>query len=156
MKGATRDFLQSPHCASNRVQHVRSSGPGAIVFTSRASHRALIVCNMSYNVPRGTQGQFCYLNLTELKSHLFELYFIGCTINLPGELAGVNVRAAIVRMFCRTGKMVQPNFIYKLSSECSCVDMCGVESLPENCVQPERCLPQCRDVCSGVEMFAAV
>ena len=42
-----RDFLQSPHCAANRLQHVRSSGPGAIVCKSRATHRELITCNMS-------------------------------------------------------------------------------------------------------------
>ena len=45
-KGATRDFLQSPHCSANRLQHVRSSGPGAIVCKSRTTHRALITCNM--------------------------------------------------------------------------------------------------------------
>ena len=28
---AIRDFLQSPHCAANRLQHVRSNGPGAIM-----------------------------------------------------------------------------------------------------------------------------
>ena len=59
-KGAIRDFLQSPHCAANRLQHVRSSGPGAIVCKSRATHRALITCNMSCYVPRGTKGQFSY------------------------------------------------------------------------------------------------
>ena len=37
-KGAIRDFLQSPHIAA------RSSGPGAIVCKSRATHRALITC----------------------------------------------------------------------------------------------------------------
>ena len=41
-KGAIRDFLQSPHSAANCIQHVRSSGPGAIVCKSRATHRALI------------------------------------------------------------------------------------------------------------------
>ena len=46
-KGAIRYFLQSPHCAANRLQHVRSSGPGAIVCKSRATYRALITCNMS-------------------------------------------------------------------------------------------------------------
>ena len=30
-KGAIRDFLQSPHSAANCLQHVRSSGQGAIV-----------------------------------------------------------------------------------------------------------------------------
>ena len=43
-KGAIRDFLQSPHSAANCLQHARSSGPGAIVCKSRATHRALITC----------------------------------------------------------------------------------------------------------------
>ena len=43
-KGAIRDFLQSPHSAANCLQHVRSSGPGAIVCKSRATHRALSTC----------------------------------------------------------------------------------------------------------------
>ena len=43
-KGAIRDFLQSPHSAANYLQHVRSSGPGAIVCKSRATHWALITC----------------------------------------------------------------------------------------------------------------
>ena len=43
-KGAIRDFLQSPHSAANCFQHVRSSGMGAIVCKSRATHRALITC----------------------------------------------------------------------------------------------------------------
>ena len=54
-KGPIRDylfFLQSPHCAVNRLQHVRSSGPGAnhmqhIQRSSRATHPALITCNTS-------------------------------------------------------------------------------------------------------------
>ena len=53
-------FLQSPHCAANCLHHVRSSGPGAIVCKSRATHRALITCNMSCYVPRGTKGQLSY------------------------------------------------------------------------------------------------
>ena len=36
-KDAIRDFVQSPHCAGNCHQHVRSSGPGAIVCRSRAT-----------------------------------------------------------------------------------------------------------------------
>ena len=47
LKGTIQDFLQSPHCAANCLQHVRSSGPGAIVCKSRATHGALITCNMS-------------------------------------------------------------------------------------------------------------
>ena len=43
-KGAIRDLLQSPHSAANCLQHVRSSGPSAIVYKSRATHRALISC----------------------------------------------------------------------------------------------------------------
>ena len=38
-------FSQSPHCATNCLQHVRSRGPGAIVCKSCATHRALITCN---------------------------------------------------------------------------------------------------------------
>ena len=49
-KGANRDFLQSPHCAAKRLQHVRSSVPSAIVCKSRATHRALITCNVSYSL----------------------------------------------------------------------------------------------------------
>ena len=77
-KGAIRDFLQSPHSAANCLQHAHSSGPGAIVCKSRATHRALITCNMScYVLATWYEGTAQLLSLTELKSHLFELYFIG-------------------------------------------------------------------------------
>ena len=61
LKGAIRDFffLQSPHCAPNYLQHVRSRGPGAIVCRSHAAHRALITCNMCY-VPRAMKGHLSY------------------------------------------------------------------------------------------------
>ena len=59
-KGSNRDSLQSPHSAAHRLQHVRSSGPGAIVCKPRVKHRALITCNMSCCVPRGTKGQLSY------------------------------------------------------------------------------------------------
>ena len=59
-KGAIRDFLQSPRSAANRLQHARSSGPGAIVCKSHAAHRALIMCNMLCYVPLGTKGQLSY------------------------------------------------------------------------------------------------
>ena len=52
-KGALRDFVQSPHCVANRLQHVRSSGSGATEYKSRA----FIRCNMSCYVQRGTKGQ---------------------------------------------------------------------------------------------------
>ena len=53
-------FLQYPHCDSNRLQHIRSSGPGAIMCKSRATHRALITNNMSCYLPPGTKGQLSY------------------------------------------------------------------------------------------------
>ena len=59
-KGAIWDFLQSPHSAANCLQHARSSGPGAIVCKSRATHRVLITCNMSCYMPLGTKGQLSY------------------------------------------------------------------------------------------------
>ena len=55
-KGAIRDFLQSPHSAANCLQHARLSGLGEIVCKSRATHRALITCNMLCYVPLGTKG----------------------------------------------------------------------------------------------------
>ena len=53
-KGTIRDALQSSHCASNYLQHVRSSGLGAIMCKSCAAHRALIACSMLCYVPCGT------------------------------------------------------------------------------------------------------
>ena len=49
LKDANRDFLQSPHCATNRLLHVRSSDPGATADKSRASsafHMQHIVCHV--------------------------------------------------------------------------------------------------------------
>ena len=75
-KGAIRDFFfQSPYCAVNCPQHVSSSGPGAIVCKSRAMHRVLMTCNMSCATWYERTAQL--LSLTELKSHLFSLYFPG-------------------------------------------------------------------------------
>ena len=68
-QGAIRDFLQSPHSAASCLQHVRSSGPGAIVCKSRATHRALITCNMS--CATWYEGTAQLLSLTEFISHLF-------------------------------------------------------------------------------------
>ena len=56
LKGTVKDFLQS-HCAANHLQHVPSSGPGAIVCKSHAKHQAHITCNMLFYVPRSTKGQ---------------------------------------------------------------------------------------------------
>ena len=59
-KGATRDIWQSPHCAANRLQHVRSSGADAIVCKPHATRRAPITRNMSCCVSRGRKGQLSY------------------------------------------------------------------------------------------------
>ena len=59
-KGAVRDLLQSPHCAANCLQHVRSSGPGAIACKSLATQRVLITRKISCYVPLGTKGQLSY------------------------------------------------------------------------------------------------
>ena len=39
----SRFIVQSPHCASNCLQHVRSSGQGAVVLKARATIR--VTCN---------------------------------------------------------------------------------------------------------------
>ena len=39
-------FLQTLHLTASCLQQVCSSGQGAIVFKSHATHRALITCNM--------------------------------------------------------------------------------------------------------------
>ena len=59
------------------LQHVRSSGPGAIVCKSRATHRALITCNMCY-VPRGTKEQLgdrLYIAFSFFLSFFFALSY---------------------------------------------------------------------------------
>ena len=75
-KGANRDFLQPPHSAANCLQLVRSSNPGAIVCKSRATHRALITCkcHVTCHLVRRDSSA---IKFDQLKSHLFELYFIG-------------------------------------------------------------------------------
>ena len=72
-------FFTSPHSAAKCLQHVRSSSPGAIVCKSRATHRALIrcKCHVACHLVRRDSSA---IKFDELKSHLFELYFIGWTI----------------------------------------------------------------------------
>ena len=72
LKGAVKDFLQSPHCC---LQHVHSSGQGAIVRKSIATHPAFITCNM----PCATwyKGTAQLLSLTQFKPHLLYLYSVG-------------------------------------------------------------------------------
>ena len=62
LKGAIRNFVQSPHCTVNCLHHVCSSGPDAIMCKSHATHPALIMCSMQC-------ATWC--EGTELKSHLF-------------------------------------------------------------------------------------
>ena len=71
-KGAIRDFSQFPHSAANSLQHVRSSDPGAIV-----QHIERLSCASVMLGATWYEGTAQLLSLTELKSHLFELYFIG-------------------------------------------------------------------------------
>ena len=71
-------FLISEHGISSlrrELSHVYSSGSGAIVCKSRATHTALITCYLQCAI--WYEGAAQLLSLTELKSHLFELYFIG-------------------------------------------------------------------------------
>ena len=76
-KGAIRDFLQSPHSAANCLRHVHSSGPGATVCKSCATHRALVTCkcHVTCHLVSWYEGTAQLLSLTELKSHLFEFLF---------------------------------------------------------------------------------
>ena len=73
MIGTIWDFLQSPHCTVNRLQHVRYSGLGSIMCKPYATHWVLI----SATCVTCHEGTAQLLSLTELKS----LYFIGWTIN---------------------------------------------------------------------------
>ena len=67
-------FLPSTHCSTKRHQHVRLSGQGAKACKSRATHRALIVCNVSCATRYEWTAQL--LSLAEFRSHLFRHYFI--------------------------------------------------------------------------------
>ena len=78
-KGAVWDFIQSPLCAVNHLQHVHSSGPGMTMCKSCAACWLLFMCTMSCYM--WYEGTAQLLSLTEFKSHLFELYIIGWTIN---------------------------------------------------------------------------
>ena len=62
-------FLQSLHCAANCLQHIHSSGLGAIVCKPRVAHQALNTCNMLWATRYEETAQL--LILTEFKSCLF-------------------------------------------------------------------------------------
>ena len=63
LKGENRYFLQSPHYAVDCPQHVRSSGPGAIVCKSCATQRALITCNMQCAIWQSWNRMYINLSL---------------------------------------------------------------------------------------------
>ena len=73
MKRRYSRVLQSPHRVANCLQHTRSSGPGIIVYKSRATHRALITCSRS--CATWYEGTAQLFSLTEFQSHLFEPFF---------------------------------------------------------------------------------
>ena len=72
LKGAIRDFLQSPTCTLKWPGHNRVQ---ITCNTSGAYHVQHVVLHATWY-----EGTAQLLSLTELKSHLFELYFIGWTI----------------------------------------------------------------------------
>ena len=80
-KGAIWDFWQSPHSAVNCLQHARSSGPGA----SHVQHIERLSCASVMLRAIWYKGTAQLLSWTELKSCLFELYFIGWTIKRMKE-----------------------------------------------------------------------
>ena len=47
LKGVFWDFLQSPHCAADYLQHIYSSDQGTAMCKSWATHRAPITYNIS-------------------------------------------------------------------------------------------------------------
>ena len=88
LKGAIRDFLQSPYCAANCLQHARSSGPGAIVCKSCATHSACITCNMPWAT--WYKGTAQLLSLTDFRSHIFSFILLSEPLtNKGGEETGV-------------------------------------------------------------------
>ena len=80
-QGAIQDFLQSPHNAANCLQHVRSSGPGAIVCKSCATHRALITCkcHVTCHLVRRDSSAIKF-DRVEI-AFIWASFFIGWTIN---------------------------------------------------------------------------
>ena len=79
LRGAIPDFLQSSHCAANFLQHVRSSGQGAIVCKSHATHRAFITCFTS--CATWYEGAAQLLSLTELNPISFSFILLVETIS---------------------------------------------------------------------------
>ena len=76
LKGAIQAFLQSPHCAMNNFQHLRSSGLSAMVQITCNTPSAYQVQHVVLHAT-WYEGTAQILSLTEFKLHLFELYVIG-------------------------------------------------------------------------------
>ena len=73
---SSRFFIQSPHCATNRLQWPERNPVQNTCNTSRAYHVQHVVLFAPWY-----EGTAQLLSLTELKLHLFELYFIGWTLS---------------------------------------------------------------------------
>ena len=80
-KGAIRDFLQSPHCAANHLQHICSSGLGAIMCKSCPIH--LISYHVQHVVLRAMwyEGTAQLLSRQSLNHIYFRLTLLVETIN---------------------------------------------------------------------------
>ena len=86
-QGAIRDFLQSSHSSADCLLHVRSSGLGAIMCKSRATHRALITCKCRVTchlVRRDSSA----IKLDRVEIAFIWAYFIGWIIK-PMKVDGV-------------------------------------------------------------------
>ena len=101
--GAIWDVLQSPHCAANCLQHtLKWPGRNCVQITCNTSS----TCHVQHDVLRATwyEGTAQLLSLTELKSHLLELYFIDWTINqltlVTHRVHFVNIGGAISIQTC--------------------------------------------------------
>ena len=102
-KDAVRDFLQSPHsasnslqqvrssglgpivcksCASNSLQQVRSSDPGPIVCKSRATHQRLSCASVMLRATWYTKGQLsCWVDIVEIAFFFFSFILLAEPLN---------------------------------------------------------------------------
>ena len=75
-KGTIRDFLQSPHGAPT-VSNTYAQVAQAQSCANHVQHIERLSCASVMLRATRYEGTAQLLSLTELKSHLFELYFIG-------------------------------------------------------------------------------
>ena len=83
LTGAIQESLQSPRCTPNCLQHECSSGQGAFVCKSHATHRALIMCNMS--CATGYKGTAQLSSLIELNRISALFYWLKQLTDEGGE-----------------------------------------------------------------------